>query len=237
MFFWRSEATPAGGVYEWLLANKQEVGKGTAYYGGTRVTEATEFYQYKYVISLGVVSLVYTTPYLLPTVANGHLRSAPWKYSLISLLLGWWCIPWGPVFTVHAVLLNLRGGRKRTAANLLQLLEWGWDAPHDVSMTSHRKKLVEVSQTAAAEIRSRMAEAGFSEELGVRITPTGSAGSVEIAFDYPVSDGRDWLDQSQGLTLLVDKRHESQLSGSRLDFRDGVFFITKLSGSPGEADG
>jgi hypothetical protein len=31
-------------------------------------------------------------------------------YSLGTLLLGWWGIPWGPVFTVQAIARNFRGG-------------------------------------------------------------------------------------------------------------------------------
>ncbi len=31
-------------------------------------------------------------------------------YSLVSLLVGWWGIPFGPIFTVQAVYRNFRGG-------------------------------------------------------------------------------------------------------------------------------
>jgi hypothetical protein len=45
-----------------------------------------------------------------------------------------------------------------------------------------------------------------------------------IAFDYPVSDGRDWVGQSPGLVLLVDVNDEVELSGCLLDYRDGKFY-------------
>jgi len=32
------------------------------------------------------------------------------KYSLISFFLGWWGIPWGPIFTISTLFLNLNGG-------------------------------------------------------------------------------------------------------------------------------
>jgi len=35
-------------------------------------------------------------------------------YSLISLLLGWWGIPWGPIWTISSVITNCRGGRDIT---------------------------------------------------------------------------------------------------------------------------
>src|SRR6266540_1310862 len=31
-------------------------------------------------------------------------------YSAISLLLGWWGIPWGPIWTVSTLVTNCRGG-------------------------------------------------------------------------------------------------------------------------------
>jgi hypothetical protein len=33
-----------------------------------------------------------------------------WPYLLLSLVAGWWGIPWGPIRTVQALVLNLRGG-------------------------------------------------------------------------------------------------------------------------------
>jgi hypothetical protein len=33
-----------------------------------------------------------------------------WIYTLISLLFGWWGIPWGPIYTVATIVNNLRGG-------------------------------------------------------------------------------------------------------------------------------
>lgn len=36
-------------------------------------------------------------------------------YTLLSLLLGWWGIPWGPIYTLQAVFTNLGGGKDVTA--------------------------------------------------------------------------------------------------------------------------
>lgn len=37
-----------------------------------------------------------------------------WKFTLISLFLGWWGIPWGPIYTIGALITNLGGGRDVT---------------------------------------------------------------------------------------------------------------------------
>ena len=36
-------------------------------------------------------------------------------FSLISLLFGWWGIPWGLIWTISSVVTNCRGGRDVTA--------------------------------------------------------------------------------------------------------------------------
>jgi len=35
-------------------------------------------------------------------------------FMLLSLLLGWWALPWGPLYTVHAIFTNLNGGKDVT---------------------------------------------------------------------------------------------------------------------------
>jgi hypothetical protein len=43
----------------------------------------------------------------------GWRRGIP--YTLVTLLLGWWSIPWGPIYTPLVLWTNLSGGRLVTA--------------------------------------------------------------------------------------------------------------------------
>ncbi|MBF2004085.1 MAG: hypothetical protein IGS49_01055 [Chlorogloeopsis fritschii C42_A2020_084] len=36
------------------------------------------------------------------------------KYTLISLFLGWWGIPWGIIYTIQSIFVNFRGGKDVT---------------------------------------------------------------------------------------------------------------------------
>lgn len=36
------------------------------------------------------------------------------KFTLISVLFGWWGIPWGPIYTIGSLFTNLSGGRDVT---------------------------------------------------------------------------------------------------------------------------
>lgn len=35
-------------------------------------------------------------------------------FTVISLLLGWWGIPWGPIYTIGSLVTNFKGGRDVT---------------------------------------------------------------------------------------------------------------------------
>lgn len=70
---------------------------------------------YNYCFSLLVVSFRRKSkPRFVPF---GQSRLVPGLgYTLLSLVAGWWGIPWGPIFTLEAVYKNLNGGNDVTAA-------------------------------------------------------------------------------------------------------------------------
>ena len=69
---------------------------------------------YQYCISLLLITFrrssdVYYIPAGESAVAKGLL------WILLSLVAGWWGIPWGPIFTVQSLVTNFRGGKDVTA--------------------------------------------------------------------------------------------------------------------------
>ena len=42
-------------------------------------------------------------------------------YTLVSLLLGWWGFPWGPIYTISSLATNLTGGKDVTQELLASL--------------------------------------------------------------------------------------------------------------------
>jgi hypothetical protein len=84
------------------------------------IEQGGKFVQYQYCISLVAVSLkrFSKVTYVAPG-ESAVSKSLP--FILLSLLLGWWGIPWGPIWTIHSLWVNLRGGVDLTpqiAANL-----------------------------------------------------------------------------------------------------------------------
>ena len=36
------------------------------------------------------------------------------SYTLVTLLFGWWGIPWGPIYTIISLIVNISGGKDVT---------------------------------------------------------------------------------------------------------------------------
>jgi hypothetical protein len=71
------------------------------------------FVIYQYCISVLVMSFKRASNiYFVRPGENAVTKGLP--FSLISLVLGWWGIPWGPIWTISTIVTNLRGGRDVT---------------------------------------------------------------------------------------------------------------------------
>ena len=91
--------------------------KGTE---GLSVTEVNmelqrggKFVIYQYCIS--IVILTFRQPsdiYFVKADENAVVKGLP--FTLLSLLAGWWGIPWGPIYTIGALGRNLGGGKDVT---------------------------------------------------------------------------------------------------------------------------
>ena len=81
-----------------------------------------KFVIYQYSISIVLLSFKRGSDiYFVRSNENAVVKGLP--YTLLSLVAGWWGIPWGPIFTIGALYNNLRGGKDVTAeiANLLMV--------------------------------------------------------------------------------------------------------------------
>jgi len=78
-----------------------------------RLAAGCRFVVYEYCISLLLVTLWRRTGvYCRRAGVAGVLPGLP--YTLISLLLGWWGVPWGFIYTSLTIITNLSGGRDVT---------------------------------------------------------------------------------------------------------------------------
>jgi hypothetical protein len=75
----------------------------------TQVAQGGRFVVFQFVVSLFVVSLRRNSPIYFVRAGESTLaKCLPWCG--LSLIFGWWGIPWGILWTPFSILRNLRGG-------------------------------------------------------------------------------------------------------------------------------
>lgn len=77
------------------------------------IRDGGRFVVYQYCISILILTFRRSSDVFL--IRKGESSAS--KNALFtgtSLLLGWWGIPWGPIYTVGSVVNNLRGGKNVT---------------------------------------------------------------------------------------------------------------------------
>jgi hypothetical protein len=79
----------------------------------TEVERGGRFVVYQYTFS--VIVMTFRRPTDVFFVRAGESRTSPGtSATAISAAAGWWGIPWGPIFTIMAIVNNARGGRDVT---------------------------------------------------------------------------------------------------------------------------
>lgn len=69
--------------------------------------------RYTYCISMLIITFKRSSIHFIKPEDSRISKGMPW--TLLSLVAGWWGIPWGPIWTVQALITNLRGGKDITA--------------------------------------------------------------------------------------------------------------------------
>jgi len=81
------------------------------------LARGARFVVYQYCVS--IVVLTFKRPSSIHFVRSGQSAArAGMRFTALSLVLGWWGIPWGIVYTVQSAWVNCRGGHDVTWAVL-----------------------------------------------------------------------------------------------------------------------
>jgi hypothetical protein len=79
-----------------------------------------KFVIFQYCVSIFVMT--FKRPTDIYFVRAGEAALGPsLGYTLVSLVLGWWGFPWGPIYTIASIATNLGGGKDVTS-EVLQVL-------------------------------------------------------------------------------------------------------------------
>ncbi|MBI1740166.1 MAG: hypothetical protein HY233_10865 [Acidobacteriales bacterium] len=78
------------------------------------VQRGARFVFFQYCISALVMTFRRPSDvYLIRAEENAVVKGLP--FTFLTLLLGWWGIPWGPIYSVQSLITNLGGGKNVTA--------------------------------------------------------------------------------------------------------------------------
>jgi hypothetical protein len=103
----------------WLREHAAEILANGTVYNGIRITGDTEMT--RFLLTISIVFLTFKIPSRYYVSGRDSVAFTQAAYSLATLLLGWWGIPWGPIYTVQALAKNLSGGYKTTVREYLAL--------------------------------------------------------------------------------------------------------------------
>lgn len=77
------------------------------------IQQGGKFVVYQYCISLLVITFKRSSNiYFISHDGSAMVKGLP--FTLLSLVLGWWGIPWGPIYTIQSVWVNFQGGKNVT---------------------------------------------------------------------------------------------------------------------------
>ncbi|MCL6458747.1 MAG: ankyrin repeat domain-containing protein [Gorillibacterium sp.] len=202
MGMFKREARIAKHFTDWLQANTQLIYDDhmTTTYQELFIRPQTMLVSYKAVISLGIFTRTFTSRKLV-----AHTRKAAFYrlgYSLLSILLGWWSIPWGPIRTTQALADNIKG-RNQLAVH--DWLEYGAARPMVKGMTplikavflNQQDKVFKLLEISSSDIYEKDAEGRTALMRAAEI------GNLEI-FDFLLAKGADVHDRDKyGDTVLI----------------------------------
>jgi hypothetical protein len=77
------------------------------------INKGGKFVIYQYCVSIVIMTFKRPTDiYFIRADENPLTKGLP--YSLISFVVGWWGIPWGPIYTIGSLIKNFGGGKDVT---------------------------------------------------------------------------------------------------------------------------
>jgi hypothetical protein len=77
------------------------------------LAQGGKFVMYQYTISVIVMTFRRSSDvYFVRAGENATVKGLP--YTFLTFFLGWWGIPWGPIYSIGSLFNNLSGGKNVT---------------------------------------------------------------------------------------------------------------------------
>ena len=90
----------------WVFANREAIYAGEAFYEGRLVTPFSEAVRFETCLSMLILTM---------------RKKSQCAATIVSLLFGWWAMPFGLIWTPMVISNNLWGGDKTTISHILEI--------------------------------------------------------------------------------------------------------------------
>lgn len=74
-----------------------------------QVEQGARFVIYRYAVSVLIATVMRPTDIYFIPPGESSIKGGL-GFSALTLLLGWWGLPWGPIRTIQSLVVNFRGG-------------------------------------------------------------------------------------------------------------------------------
>ncbi|RZJ64147.1 MAG: hypothetical protein EOO45_19080 [Flavobacterium sp.] len=86
------------------------------------VQQGGKFVYFPYTVSIGIATFKRASSiYFIPAGENSLKHS--YKHVLVNGVIGWWGIPWGPIYTIGSMYHQIKGGKDVTEAVMSELIQ------------------------------------------------------------------------------------------------------------------
>jgi hypothetical protein len=103
----------------WVAGEEEAIRLGAASLGDRPVTPDTPMTRYSLCLSFVLVTIRIQSGWYLTDRSHTHRRMTAVLFSAVTLLLGWWGFPFGPIRTLEVLGRNLMGGERMTVQGLV----------------------------------------------------------------------------------------------------------------------
>ncbi|MBC8079320.1 MAG: ankyrin repeat domain-containing protein [Gorillibacterium sp.] len=203
MVIFKREEREARRFARWLDENESSFYDDlitTTYYQNIFIRPQTLFTSYQAVISFVFFTTTFTSRKLVDhTKKATHYKRA---YSLLSVVFGWWSIPWGPIKTIQVLAGNMRGGRQ---LSVHEMLEYGAERPSVKGMTPLIQAVYLNQQDKVFKLLDRASSDIYltDSEGRTALMRAAEIGNIEV-FDFLLAKGANVHDRDEyGDTVLI----------------------------------
>jgi Fe-S cluster assembly iron-binding protein IscA len=135
-----------------------------------------------------------------------------------SLIVGWWGLPHGPIYTIQAVSSNQRWGERRRVGDMIGELR------------GHNSVVVRLTERAAENARRISSDREYPPGTALQVEVTGKPDTSHYSVCYddrPPEDGSVWNSESHCVLVIVRKEDARRLAGLVVDFAGGEYTFTE----------